>query len=391
MKAVAVIPARGGSVGLPGKNIKPLNGIPLLGRAVSAAKGAKRVSAVYVSSDSNEILKVGEEFGAAGIRRPAQISDSTASSESALLHALGHIAEIEGAAPDIIVFLQCTSPFTTAAQIDSLVRDLIEREADSAFAAIEDHGFIWQIGADGTAIGITHDHTQPRQRRQDMAPRFRETGAIYAMRVPAFLSLGNRFCGKTILVPVEMPPIEIDTPEDWEIAEAQARILERPAGIDLCGVKIRALVTDFDGVHTDDRVIVQQDGSEAVRCSRSDGMGIEILRERGLHLLILSREQNTVVRARAAKLKMDVQHHVRDKLPALDAWRRDNGLEWREIAYIGNDVNDVDCMKACGISFAPADAHDSARSVARVVLGRDGGNGALRELCDYLVSNEMVA
>lgn len=390
MRAVAVIPARGGSVGLPGKNIKPLNGIPLLGRAVSAARDAELVSAVYVSSDSEEILKVGANFGAVGIQRPAEISGATASSESALLHALRHIAETEGVEPDIIVFLQCTSPFTTAAQIDSLVSRLIEQEADSAFAAVEDHGFIWQVAEDGTAHGITHDHTLPRQRRQDMTPRYRETGAIYAMRVPAFLSLGNRFCGKTILVPVEMPPIEIDTAQDWEIAEAYARILERPAGLSLDRVKIRALVTDFDGVHTDDRVIVQQDGSEAVRCSRSDGMGIEILRERGLHLLILSREQNAVVRARAAKLKMDVQHHVRDKLPALDSWRRERGLEWSEVAYIGNDVNDVDCMKACQLSFAPADAHQSARSVASVVLGSAGGNGALRELCDYLVSNELV-
>jgi YrbI family 3-deoxy-D-manno-octulosonate 8-phosphate phosphatase len=391
MRAVAVIPARGGSVGLPGKNTKLLNGIPLLGRAVAAAGGAKLVSAVYVSSDSTEILKVGEKFGAIGIQRPPEISGATASSESALLHALGIIAETEFIEPDIIVFLQCTSPFTTAAHIDRLVASMIEQGADSAFAAIEDHSFIWQIATDGTATGITHDHTQPRQRRQDMAPRYRESGAIYAMRVPAFLSLGNRFCGKTILVPVEMPPIEIDTMEDWEIAEAYAQILERPTDYALGSVRIRALVTDFDGVHTDDRVIVQQDGSEAVRCSRRDGMGIEILRERGLHLLILSREQNPVVGARAAKLKIEVQHHIREKLPALDDWRRDKGLEWHEIAYVGNDVNDVDCMKACGFSFAPADAHDSARSIATVVLGRDGGNGALRELCDYLVCNKMVA
>src|SRR6218665_2373220 len=112
MQVVAIIPARGGSVGLPGKNIRPFNGTPLLGRTVLAAKNAKNVSAVYVSSDSPEILNVGETFGASSIARPAEISNATASSESALLHGLEFLRERDGSYPDILVFLQCTSPFT---------------------------------------------------------------------------------------------------------------------------------------------------------------------------------------------------------------------------------------------------------------------------------------
>ncbi|MHA4733487.1 acylneuraminate cytidylyltransferase [Ensifer adhaerens] len=388
MKVVAVIPARGGSVGLPGKNIKPLNGVPLVGRAVLAAVGSEYVSGVYVSSDSTEILGVAEKFGAVGIRRPAEISGSTASSESALIHALQEVVSMSGKMPDMLVFLQCTSPFTTSEQIDAVVSKLVEDEAASAFSAIEDHGFIWQIAEDGTAAGITHDDMKPRQRRQDMKPRYRESGAIYAMRVPEFLERGNRFCGKTVLVPVEMPPIEIDTPEDWAVAEAYARAYD-PHRLSPKN-KIKALITDFDGVHTDDSVIVNQDGSEAVRCSRSDGMGIEILRNRGLKMLILSREQNPVVKARAAKLQMDVLHHIRDKLPALDAWRCEHHLDWAEIAYIGNDINDLDCMKVCGMSFAPSDAHPEAKAISTMVLQRSGGNGALRELSEYLISNDLI-
>ncbi|MBD9541583.1 acylneuraminate cytidylyltransferase [Ensifer sp. ENS04] len=388
MKVVAVIPARGGSVGLPGKNIKPLNGVPLVGRAVLAAVGSEYVSGVYVSSDSTEILGVAEKFGAVGVRRPAEISGSTASSESALIHALQEVVSMSGKMPDMLVFLQCTSPFTTSEQIDAVVSKLVEDEATSAFSAIEDHGFIWQIAEDGTAAGVTHDDMKPRQRRQDMKPRYRESGAIYAMRVPEFLERGNRFCGKTVLVPVEMPPIEIDTPEDWALAEAYARAYD-PHRLSPKN-KIKALITDFDGVHTDDSVIVNQDGSEAVRCSRSDGMGIEILRNRGLKMLILSREQNPVVKARAAKLQMDVLHHIRDKLPALDAWRCEHHLDWAEIAYIGNDINDLDCMKVCGMSFAPSDAHPETKAISTMVLQRSGGNGALRELSEYLISNDLI-
>ncbi|MCF3640929.1 acylneuraminate cytidylyltransferase [Rhizobium sp. TRM95111] len=389
MKAVAVIPARGGSVGLPGKNIRPFNGIPLVGRTVLAARQAERVSAAYVSSDSEEILAVAERHGGRAIRRPGDISGSTASSESALLHALDVLAG-QGEEPDVLVFLQCTSPFTSAAHVDAVLAAMEEQGADSAFSAVEDHGFIWQIGADGAAEGITHDHTKPRQRRQDMTPRYRENGAIYAMRVPAFRAQGNRFCGRSILVPMDVPTVEIDTPEDWRIAEAIARAGDGQRHR-LASRSIKAVVTDFDGVHTDDRVLVGADGDEYVQCSRSDGMGIEHLRKHGLKLLVLSREQNAVVRARAAKLHMEVQHHVLDKLPALDAWRAENGLEWSEIAYIGNDINDLDCMRACGVSFAPADAHVQARGAATVVLAHEGGRGALREMSEILIGEGVLA
>jgi N-acylneuraminate cytidylyltransferase len=388
MRIVAIIPARGGSVGLPGKNIRPLNGTPLVGRSVLAAKHSEHVSDVYVSSDARDILDVSRTFGALEIVRPSEISDSTASSEAAVTHALREIERTTGILPDIAVFLQCTSPFTTSRQIDELVSRLISQGADSAFSAIEDHGFIWQIAEDGTARGITHDETLPRQRRQDMAPRYRENGAIYAMRVGPYLASGSRFCGRNILVATDMPPIEIDTPDDWAIAEMFASAHDKQHVFH--GALIKAIVTDFDGVHTDDKVTITQDGNELVRCSRADGMGIEILRNRGLRMLILSREQNPIVRSRAAKLKMEVQHHVVDKLPALDAWRNANNLTWSEIAYIGNDINDVECMKACGLSFSPSDAHESARSIAGIVLTKRGGSGAIREMSDYLLANGLT-
>src|SRR3546814_3371339 len=107
-------------------------------------------------------------------------------------------------------------------------------------------------------------------------------------------------------------------------------------------------------------------------------------------LLILSREQNRVVRARAGKLKMEVQHHIVNKLPALDEWRRTNGLDWQTIAYIGNDIHDVECMKACGLSVAPQDAHLDALEVADVILTKRGGHGALRELSDMLINGGCV-
>jgi YrbI family 3-deoxy-D-manno-octulosonate 8-phosphate phosphatase len=392
MKAIAVIPARGGSRGLPGKNIRPLGGVPLVVRTVEAALHASCIERVYVSSDDPEILRVARAAGGHAIVRPGEISGSTASSESALLHALEHLRSDKAGLPDVLVFLQCTSPFTTAPEIDLVVDTMIQKNADSAFSAVEDHGFIWQEDVAGFAEGITHDHAKPRQRRQDMAPRYRENGAIYAMRVPDFLDEKTRFCGRTVLVPVTTPAIDIDTQEDWDLAEAfQAVRPSPPPRKTRRPGQIRAVVTDFDGVHTDDRVLVSQDGQEAVFCSRRDGMGIERLRDKGIRLLILSKEANPVVRTRAAKLKMPVQNHVDDKLSALEAWRNEHGLAWDEIAYIGNDINDVACMTACGLAFCPADAHPDALGVADIVLDASGGKGALREMSDYLIARQLVA
>ncbi len=154
--------------------------------------------------------------------------------------------------------------------------------------------------------------------------------------------------------------------------------------------QIKALITDFDGVHTDNSVFLDMDGREFVRCSRADGMGIEMLRGRGLKLLILSRESDGVVAARARKLQMECAHNVKEKLPVLDAWRRRNGLSWQELAYIGDDINDLECLEACGFAAAPRNARHEVKEVCQVVLTCAGGDGALRELCDHLIERALV-
>lgn len=394
MDVVAIIPARGGSVGLPGKNIRPMLGIPLVARTVQTALNAKCVNDVYVTSDDQEILRISSEAGATPIIRPAELSNSLASSESALVHALEWMEAQGRSRPDYLVFLQCTSVFTKPGDIERVIEKMTELRASCALSVVEDHGFIWHESAEGFAEGITHDATKPRQRRQDMKTRYRENGAIYAMHVPTFIEKKQRFCGPIALVPVDGPALEIDDQHDWDVVESfmsTHRRGDRAFPTAKGQFQIRAVVTDFDGVHTDDCVTLDQNGKESVRCSRRDGMGIENLRNRGIKLMILSKEANPVVRARAQKLKMDVMNQVDDKLPVLDKWRQEQGLAWEELVYIGNDINDVGCMKAAGLSFAPADAHDAALAVADRALTCRGGQGAIREMSDILISEELIA
>lgn len=392
MKIVAAIPARGGSVGLPGKNIRPLNGIPLVGRTVRAARGSRFVSDVFVSSDSDEILTIAAKYGAQPVLRPIELSGPTASSESALLHLLRNEPSLVSDPPDILVFLQCTAPFTQAHHVDHVVEALLAKEATSAISVVDDHGFYWEVGEDGEGVGINHDPSEQRVRRQDISARYRENGAVYAMRVKEFLEAENRYCGKTILVPVDSTWIEIDTSQDWDIAEAFIRT--EPFTGDLASSDfqpMKALVTAFAGVHSDNSVFLNQDGSESIVCNRYDEIGLDRLLGRGLQLMMLDRDEDKLAILRARKLAMDYKHHPFNKLETLIAWCQKHSIEASEVVYVGADVADLDCMKACGLSIAPRNAPAEVKATATIVLESAAGQGVLHEVSDLMITRGLIA
>ena len=154
-EVVAVIPARGGSKGVPGKNLKRVGGVPLVGRAVATARAAERIDRVVVSTDDDEIAAVAREWGAEVVERPAELAGDAASSESALLHALGVLAE-RGVETRILVFVQATSPFIDPDDLDDAVGRVEQGHESSVFSAVESWGFLWKHGAEGMT-GINHD------------------------------------------------------------------------------------------------------------------------------------------------------------------------------------------------------------------------------------------
>ncbi|WP_307801687.1 acylneuraminate cytidylyltransferase, partial [Microbispora triticiradicis] len=332
MRVLAVVPARGGSVGVPLKNLEKVGGIPLVARAVDACLRAELVDEVVVSTDHDLIARAAEDAGARVVRRPADLSGPTASSESAVLHAL---SETPGEDPEIVVLVQCTSAFIDPRDLDAAVGRVLGGEADSVFSGVETYEFVWT----GAGHGVNHDPAV-RPRRQDREPHFRETGAFYVMRTAGLRERGHRFFGTVAVQPVpSRHAVEIDAPEDLEIARALAPFVDEPLPID-----VDAVVTDFDGVHTDDRAFVDSEGREMVAVSRSDGMGIALLRRAGVKTLVLSTERNPVVAARAAKLGVPVVQGLGAKDAALRAWLAAEGLDPERVAYVGNDVNDLSCM-----------------------------------------------
>ncbi|MDM4763366.1 acylneuraminate cytidylyltransferase [Galbitalea sp. SE-J8] len=372
---VAVVPARGGSKGVPGKNLRRVAGVPLVVRAVRAARAAGLVDDVVVSTDDAAIAEAARAAGAIVVDRPAELSGDTASSEAALLHALGALPGEYG----ILAFLQATSPFIDPADLDAAIARVRDDAADSVLAAAPAHEFLWRESPDG-AVGTNHDHAR-RLRRQDAEPQFRETGAFYVVRTDLFRAHEHRFVGRVALQVVpELTAIEIDTPDDLAVARAIAPLVSVETAID-----VDAVITDFDGVHTDDRVTIDEHGREAVAAHRGDGLGIAALRGEGIPLLIVSAERNPVVSARAAKLRIDVRRSVDDKRAVVEAWIADAGLDPERVAYVGNDVNDLAAMRAVGWPIAVADAHPAVLAAARVVLEHSGGHGAVREVAERVL------
>jgi len=215
---VAVIPARGGSKGILRKNVQPLAGKPLIVYSIEQARQSRCVTETVVSTDDDEIAAVSEAAGAVVVRRPVEISGDYASSESALIHAVQSLSGRGGVLPDLVVFLQCTSPLRRTGDIDGAVRTLLEQGADSLLSVSPSHRFLWTENADG-AHSLNYDFRN-RPRRQDMQPQYVENGSIYVFRPQALLDTGNRLSGKIALYKMdEEAAVDIDSLLDMKLAE----------------------------------------------------------------------------------------------------------------------------------------------------------------------------
>ncbi len=334
---------------------------------------------------------MGEETRLHCVARPAAIAGDTATSEAAVLHALdAYEAMAHGRTADVVLLVQCTSPFLSREDVDGVARAVAREGADTAVTVAPFHGFVWRDGSaveDGT-YGVNHDKAV-RPRRQDRPQDFLETGAAYAMDVTGFRAHRHRFFGHTALVATDPArTLEIDDPHDLDRARALAPLLD-PAPLPT-RADVDAVVLDFDGTQTDDRVLVDSDGRETVAVHRGDGLGIAALRKAGVPLLILSTEQNPVVAARAHKLRVPVLHGVDRKDLALKQWCEERSVDPQRVLYVGNDVNDLPCFGLAGWPVAVASAHDVVRAAARAVTTTPGGSGAIREIAAWLLGPTLT-
>ena len=384
MSCLAIIPARGGSRGVPRKNVAPLLGRPMLVYTIEQARGTPEISRIVVSTDDPAIARVAEENGAETVMRPDEISGDTASSESALLHVLDHLRDIEGYEPRLVVFLQATSPLRRPDDIARAIHTLEDAGADSLFSATHVHGFVWRQ-VDGQPASFSYDFRN-RPRRQDAPEDLVENGSIYVFRPWVLRHFNNRLGGRIAVY--RMPAVtslQVDEPSDLALMEALlSTVRTTPAAVDLARVSL--LVLDFDGVMTDNRVSVDERGVESAACHRGDGWGIARLVERGVEVVVVSTEENPVVTARCRKLRIPCIQGSTDKLSAVRQLATERGLEPGAVAYVGNDVNDLGALRWVGLPIAVADAEPEVRAASRLVTSNAGGNGAVREVAEWLLA-----
>lgn len=401
MRVLAIIPARGGSRGFPGKNLALLDGQPLVAWAVAAGVEASRVDRVIVSTDDDAIRRAAVEAGAeAPFLRPAELAGDAVTDLPVFLHALDWLRDNEGYEPDAVVQLRPTSPLRPPDLVDAAVaaleRDNQATSARTVTLAPATPYKMWRVAGGRLdpllppPDGVAEPFNAPRQ---DLPDVWWQTGQVDATRVSTIRS-GSMTGDRIAPVPVGREfAVDIDVPSDLERAQrllARGLDVVRPAGLGVLRAlaSVELVVFDFDGVMTDNRVWVDSAGTESVVCSRSDGHGVDLLNRAGVRMHVLSTEINDVVLARCRKLGLPCRHGLGfAKGPALRALVEEVGVLLERVAFVGNDENDLECLQMVGLPVVPADAHPAARAAARLVLHHSGGAGAVREFADLLLDS----
>jgi N-acylneuraminate cytidylyltransferase len=395
---IAIVPARGGSKSILRKNIRPLGGVPLLAYSIEAGLRARHVDRVIVSTDDVDIAEIAKAWGAeVPFLRPAAIAQDTTPDLPVFQHALDWLEASAGSVPEIVVHLRPTSPMRPPdcvdAAVELLLGDTTVESVRAVVPASQNPHKMWRLRDDGTMTPLLTDaepaYNQPRQALPDT---YWQTGHIDAIRTRVIRER-HSMSGDRIRALVVDPAYacDIDTDADWQrtewLLEHFDRPLVRPPTREPFPDDTRLVVFDFDGVMTDNRVWVNEQGQEWVACNRSDGLGLEKLRGLGLQLLVLSTEANPVVAARCRKLGLPVEHGLKDKAERLAALLQERGVPPAQVIYVGNDINDAGCMRLVGCSVAVFDAHPDVKRIATLTLSRPGGHGAVRELCDRLAAH----
>lgn len=215
---VVIIPARGGSKRIPQKNLAAIAGKPMIAYSIEDAVNARLVDRVIVSTEDEKIADVSRQYGADVIERPQDLAQDVSSSESALLHVLGELEKQGERRPDLLVFLQCTSPIRKEDDIDNAIKTLVQEKADSLFSATRNFGLIWSKGSGG--VHSMNYCYKTRKREQEMETQYRENGSIYVFKPEILRSQSNRLGGKITIYEMDMwASFQVDALEDLELIE----------------------------------------------------------------------------------------------------------------------------------------------------------------------------
>ncbi|MCB7302637.1 N-acylneuraminate cytidylyltransferase [Bariatricus massiliensis] len=392
---VAFIPVRGGSKSIPLKNIKPICGKPLVYWTVKAACQCKYIDVVYIATDSDKIKETVETFKcgdeaeifskAQVIGRSAESASDTASTEFAMLE---FAANYEF---DNVILVQATSPMLTAADLDSGFELFNTEGTDSVLSVVRQYRFLWDKDEKGNVSPSNYDVFH-RPRRQEFDGYMMENGAFYISSKFDVLKYQNRVSGNIKAYEMcEDSAFEIDEPSDWIIIEALMQknglVEEKIIAEEKKDVpEIKMFLTDCDGCLTDGGMYYSEHGDELKKFNTRDGMGFALLHGKGIITGIVTSESVDLNRRRAEKLKLDIfEAGCKDKVYAVKRLCEQFHVELENVAYMGDDINDLDTIKMVGLGCAPADAMPQVKAAADYVTKAKGGRGVIREVVEKIL------
>ena len=380
MHKIGFIPLRKNSKGIVNKNKRKMVGRPLftwvLGEAIFSD-----LDEVFVFTDDEDIMAfVKMEYfwsnKVKAVLRSDESASDTASTESAILEFCDQI----NYKFDIFCLLQATSPFTSRHDINICIKKLTIEGYDSALTVANTNRFIWN--KDGTPFNYD---VFKRPRRQDFDGLLVENGAVYVTTKSSLQKTKNRLGGKIAIVEMADESLyEIDTESDWTIIE---QLLINRQKSKKKTDRITHLLLDVDGVFTDGSVYYSKDGELSKKFDIRDGMGLEILREHNVQVMVVTSEQSEIVAQRMKKLKIETVYlGVKDKYSLLSNIIQEKSLSLSNLAYVGDDVNDLANICSVGWSMTPNNATQIVKQHADMILPANSGNGAIRSACEFVIN-----
>ncbi len=379
-KIVGFIPARGGSVRTPGKNLQKVLGLPLFLWAANNLNRCLPKEDIYVDSDSEEILALAQKHGFGTIKRPESLASNATNGNEFMLWEVSNV--------DADIYVQHLPPmvFLKEETLKKAIDSVVSGEFDSAVGVISEHFYMWENGKPKyDLLNLPNSFTLPISTIEGMG--------LYVTTKESILKYKTRVGLNPTLISLDkFEAIDIDYPADLEFARTVAKGLGLNSiyteGVESLLMKEKfkptMLVLDIDGTLTDGGMYYSQSGDEFKKFNTKDGIGIKKVIEKGIKVGFLSHGKNVeLIQERANHLKVDkVYVGSRSKIEVLKEWCNEYGCTLSQIAYVGDDINDLSLVSEVGLFACPNDSIEVVKSNSHIILSKNGGEGCVREFID---------
>ncbi|MBF0363048.1 MAG: HAD hydrolase family protein [Oligoflexia bacterium] len=383
------------------KNIMPIAGKPIISYVISSSLKSKKINRTIVSTNDTKIADVAHKYGAdiPYLLQTTKLASDSVTSEDILRYTVKQIELESNQLVDIVVLLQPTSIFTTSKLIDECVQKFLRCRYDSLITVVTADKKAEYVGID---IDKKFQYVLDEKEKTKLIDKIEivPSGNVSVINRNSLFTNPQIITNNTGVIYISKKDgLDISYELDFLLAEflIEENNLRKlrtndcisPTAIRLEKDKIQLIVYDFDGVMTNNKVSLSENGKESVVVNRGDGQGVSLIKKMGIKQIILSSEVNPVVSIRGKKLNIPVIQGAEDKFAILKDYVEKNGINLKNVVYIGNDLNDLECMQNVGMPLAPIDAHEFIKTIAKIILVSKGGDGVVRELANKIEDNSL--